>query len=142
MKLVVVISSFSGMASREFMEEPMVIGSMLARELSSTKSCGSVISNTLGSLKYLVSLGSEDLVRDSLWNVGGRGGCSQGGPRGSLSAQAWTQSWQVQRISPAVGASSQPTHECLLAWGGNTSSHSGNNSRPQCILNPLLRILG
>ena len=58
MKLVVVISSCSGMASREFMEEAMVIGSMLVRELNSSKPCDSSTSNTLGSLKYLVSLGS------------------------------------------------------------------------------------
>ena len=60
----------------------MVIGSMLARELNSMNSCGSVISNTLGSLKYLVSLGNEDLVRDSLWNVGEEGGLFTRGTAG------------------------------------------------------------
>ena len=55
----------------------MVIGSILAQEFNSMNSCDSFISNTLGSLKYLVSLGREDLVRDSLWNVGG-GLCTGG----------------------------------------------------------------
>ena len=74
MKLEVVISAFSGMASRELTDEPMVIGSMDGRELISMKFCGSFISNIVVSLKYLVSLGNVDLVRDSLWNMGGGGG--------------------------------------------------------------------
>ena len=78
MKLEVVISAFSGMTSRELIDDPMVIGSMDGRELISMKSCGSFISNMSGSLKYLVSLGNEDLVRDSLWNMGGRGAVFQG----------------------------------------------------------------
>ena len=71
MKLLVASSSCSGMASRELMEEAMVIGSMLGLELNSSNLWDSSISNTLGSLKHLASLGRVDLVRESLWNEGG-----------------------------------------------------------------------
>ena len=74
MKLEVVISVSSGMASRELADDAMVIGSIDGRELISMKSCGSLISTIVVSLKYLVSLGKVDLVRDSLWNMGGGGG--------------------------------------------------------------------
>ena len=86
MKLVVASSSCSGMASRELMEEAMVIGSMLGRELNSSNLWDSLISNTLGSLKHLASLGRVDLVRESLWNEGGGGGlCTEGSVGSSAS---------------------------------------------------------
>ena len=56
----------------------MVIGSMLGRELNSSNLWDSSISNTLGSLKHLASLGRVDLVRDSLWNERGGGGLCTG----------------------------------------------------------------
>ena len=68
MKLLVTSSSCSGIASREFREEAMVIGSILGLELNSSNLGDSSISITLGSRKHLVSLGRVDLVMESLWN--------------------------------------------------------------------------
>ena len=109
MKLEVVISASSGMASRELADDAMVIGSMDGRELISMKSCGSFISNIVVSLKYLVSLGNVDLVRDSLWNMGGEGGSFPRGPRDSLTTPVGIHSWQVLWIFHVVISSSLPT---------------------------------